>query len=307
MQGDKGGGTKDYAAMFNRFFKSAKLASTYKPFLAAALVDVSEGGGGGRARQAWEKWTRREGDGMRVDLDLVAALVARHYWDVTAGMDPRHTPPRMASPDNPDEDIGIIGLIKEEAEKRKRMRACREIAGADVDAAGALGASRGRGRRSFAGDGPPTLEELASDEMAGFRKKVIKVIKREALVHLPTDMDLYEACDGGAAIALDAGAAAHMRRNAATIRTALGHMIARHLEDNNPSARHLATMVDLNAGYGARIKRVRKQEASAAPVRGDPDQPLVVSQDDISPLYTMSLDLAAGLAKLSRPRARGRR
>ena len=305
MQGGEEG-AKDYAAMFNRFFKSAKMSSTYKPFLAAALVDVIEGSSG-RAGRAWREWMRREGDGMRVDLNLVAALVARLYWDVTAGMDPRHTPPRMVNPDNPDEDIAIIGLIKEEAEKRKRRRACREIAGADGDIAGALGASRGRDRRAFAGDGPPTLEELASDEMAGFRKKVIKVIKREALVHLPTDMDLYKACDGEDAIMLDAGAAAHMKRNAATIRTALGHMIARHLEDNNPSARHLATMVDLNARYGARIKRVKRQEAGATPARVDPSPPLAVSQDDISPLYTMSLDLAAGLAKLSGPKARGHR
>lgn len=305
MQGGEDGGSgKDYAAMFNGFFKSARLASTYKPVLAAALVDVSEGGAGG-GRQAWKRWTRREGDAIRVDLNLVAALFAKFYWDVTAGMDPRHTPPRMADPDNPGEDIVIVRLIKEEVEKRKRRRACRDMIDADEDIAGAFGRVGDRGRRALAGDDPPTLEELASDEMAGFRKRVIdEAIKPEALVHLPTDMDIYEACSGEDGIMLDAEAAAHMARNAVTIRTALSHMITRHLEDYNPSARHLATMVDLNAEYGAKIGRVRKQEASVAPTQDDSSRHHTVSRDDISPIYTMSLDLAAGLAKLmARPRA----
>ncbi len=296
MQGDKDGGAKDYADMFNRFFRDARLSSTYKPVLVAALVDIS-GGGAGAPLPARGEWARREGDRMRVDLNLVAALFARFYWDMAAGLGSRHMPPRMADPDDPDKDVVIARLIKEELEKEKRRDAYRDMADADGDLAGG-GAEEyhSRGRRSHAGGRPPTLKELASDEKAGFRKKVIDdAIKPEALKHLLTDMgDLYTICPDEDAILLDAGAAAHMERNAATIRAALGHMIVKRLEATNPSARHQATMADLSAEYAAKIVRVRKQEASVAPQ--------APQRDDISPLYTMSLDLAAGLARLSKPR-----
>lgn len=298
MQGGKEGGS-DYAAMFNRFFGDARLSSTYKPVLVAALVDISDEGTGARLLARGE-WARREGDRIRVDLNLVAALFARFYWDMAAGLGLRHMSPRMADPDDPDRDVAIGDPIKEELEKEKRREAYRDMADADGDLAGG-GAEepRDRGRRAPAGDKPPTLKELASDGMAGFRKRVIDdAIKPEALRHLLTDMEgIYTICRGEDAILLDAGAAAHMERNAATIRAALGHMIVKHLEATNPSARHLATMADLSSEYAAKIKRVRKQEASAAAQ--------APQRDDISPLYTMSLDLAAGLARLSKPRERG--
>ena len=305
MQDGEDGGGKDYAAMFNGFFKSARLASTYKPVLAAALVDVSEGGSG-RAQQAWIKWTRREGGAIRVDLNLVAALFARFYWDMAAGMNPRHTPPRMADPDDPNKDVDITGLIRDEVEKRRRIEAFRDMSDADDDLAGTAKESSDRDRRSLAGGKPPTLGELISDEVAEFRKKVIdEAIKPEALKHLLTDLGgLYTICRGEDAIMLDAGAAAHMGRNATTIKAALSHMIAKHLEETNPSARHLATMVDLNAEYGAKIVKVEKQDANASRPRDDASPPYAISRDDISPLYTTTQGLAADLARLmARPKA----
>ena len=302
MQDGEDGGAKDYAAMFNRFFRDARLSSTYKPVLVAALVDIS-GGGAGAPLPSRREWARREGDRIRVDLNLVAALFARFYWDMAAGLGSRHMPPRMADPDDPDKDVVIARLIKEELEKEKRRKAYMDMSDADGDLAGGEAEEpRSRGRRSRAGGSPPTLKELASDGMAGFRKKVIDdAIKPEALRHLLTDMgDLYTICRGEDAILLDAGAAAHMERNAATIRAALGHMIVRRLEATNPSARHLATMADLSSEYAAKIARVRKQEAGE-------EAPQAPQQDDISPLYTMSLDLAAGLARLSKPREQGPR
>ena len=293
----------DYAGMFNRFFKEARLSSTYKPVLAATLVDISDGVG--REEQlARREWMRPEEDVIRVDLNLVAALFARFYWDMAAGMGPRHTPLRMADPDNPDSDVAILRLIKDELEKRKRRDAHRDMVDADGDLAGEAKEPRDHGRFSFADGRPPTLKELASDEMAGFRKKVIDdAIKPEALKHLLTDMGgAYTICRGEDAIMLDAEAAAHMRRNAATIRAALAHMIAMHLESTNPSAQHLATMSDLNAEYGAKIGRVRKQEASAASQQHQQQQQ---QQDDIGSLYTISLDLAAGLAKLAKSKEQG--
>lgn len=294
MRGDKGQKV-DYTGMFNAFFKEARLSSTYKPVLVAALVDVSEGEDGVAGQMARRQWTRRGEHGIRVDLNLLAALFARFYWDVAAGLGPRHMAPRMADPDDPDRDVVITRLIRDEVGKRKRMEAYRDMVEADEDLEGESKESRCRGKRP-ASDRPPALDELASDEMAGFRKKVIdEAIKPEALKHLLTDMEgIYTICRGESAIVLDAGAAAHMKRNAVTIRAALSHMIARRLEETNPSARHLATMADLNAEYGAKIERVKKQEASAAPRHP--------RQDDIGPLYTISLDLTAGLARLAKSR-----
>ena len=294
----------DYAGMFSRFFKEARLSSTYKPVLAAALVDISDGVGR-EGQLARREWIRLEEGSIRVDLNLVAALLARFYWEMAAGMGLRHTPLRMADPDNPDNDVVILRLIRDELEKRKRRDAYRDMADADDDLAGEAKEPRDHGRFSFVDDKPPTIEELASEEMAEFRKKVIDyAIKPEALKHLLTDMEgVYAIFRGEDAIMLDVEAAAHMRRNAATIRAALAHMIARHLEAINPSARHLATMADLNAEYDARIGRVRKQEASAA---SQQEQQQQQQQDDIGSLYTISLDLATGLARLAKSKEQER-
>ena len=305
-------GRRDYADMFNKFFKSAKLSSTYKPVLVAALVDVSDEGGGGVGRKARKKWTRREGVRIRVDLNAVAVPFAKFYWDMTASLYPRHMPPRMADPDDPDKDVAIVRLIEEEVEARKKRArgkgVRRNAGGAGKNPAGAPGESRRRGKRAPDGNAPPTLSELASDKMAGFRKKVIdESITPEVLEHLLTDMKgLYEICDGKDAIMLDGEAAAHMGRNAVTIRAALGHMITRHLEENNPSARHLATMANLNERYRAKINRVNKQEANAVPPRDDIVPLYTISRDDIVPLYTISRNLADGLGRLAGPKAQGR-
>lgn len=305
---DRKDGRMDCADMFNKFFKSAKLSSTYKPVLVAALVDVSDEGGGGVGRKARKKWTRREGGCIRVDLNAVAVPFAKFYWDMTASLYPRHMPPRMADPDDPGKDVAIVRLIEEEVEARRGKEARGPAGGAGKNPAGAPGESRRRGKRAPDGNAPPTLGELASDKMAGFRKKVIdESITPEVLEHLLTDMKgLYEICDGKDAIMLDGEAAAHMGRNAVTIRAALGHMITRHLEENNPSARHLATMANLNEKYRAKIRRVNKQEANAAPPRGDIVPLYTISQDDIVPLYTISRNLADGLGRLAGPRAQGR-
>lgn len=226
----------DYTGMFNAFFKNAVLASTYKPYFVAALVDVSVGGVGEAQRHAWNKWTCREGGRIRVDLNLVAALFARLYWDITASMDPKHTPPRMADPDNYDRDISIVRLIKAEVEKRKREETAHgTAANIGKDLAGAPEEPSDRGGHASVSGAPPPLDELVSDGMAEFRKKVIAMsIKPEVLRHLPMDMrGLYEICGSKDAIVFNAEAITYMRRNDVAIRAALGRMIARCLEKNN--------------------------------------------------------------------------
>ena len=217
--------------MFNEFFRSAKMASTYKPVFLAALVDVASRRLGGPLDA--DRWISVEGGRICVDLELVAVPFAKHYWDMAAAFDPRHTPPRMADPGNPGRDISIVGLIRDEMARMKEEEACGERAGA--------GGREARGQKrgavhSPAGGVPPTLAELASDEMAGFRRKVVaRSIKPNILAYPHKDMlGLYEIERGGNRIVLDAAAMDYMKSNAAALKAALGELVARHLEAINP-------------------------------------------------------------------------
>ena len=268
--------------MFDGFFRKPNMASTYKPVFLAALVDIAARKSGGPLDA--DRRISDEGDRICVDLELVAVPFAKYYWDMAAAFDPRHTPPRMAGAGKPDRDINIVGLIRDEAARMKE-EACREGAGG----AGAAGAGRGQKRGVPAGGAPPTLEELASDEMEEFRGRVVaRSIRREVLPHL-RKFGLYEYRRGRDCIALDKEAVSYMRRNAAALKAALSDLVARHLEDNNPSKLHVATMVNLNKWHEDKAEK-------AAELKGKSMAP----RDDLVPLYTMSLDLAAGLGRLYR-------
>ena len=288
MQGETADGGR-YAAMFNEFFDGASMAGTYKPVLLSALVDIAARKEGGVLDAKGGVST--EGGRVRVDLDLVAAPFAKFYWDMVAGFRPRHTPVRMADADNPSRDVNIVDLIEKEAVKMKKETLEASV-GAGEGAAGAARSTRGRKKRRGgpARDAPPILAQLASGEMAEFREKVvdnsIKPVVLDKL--LAGGFDLYEIeRPGKNAVVLDAEAVAYMRRNAVAIKTALSDMISRHLEANNPSARHIATMVNLNEKYEKKIKKVIELEGKA-----------LAERTDLAPLYGMSLDLAAGLARL---------
>ena len=260
------------------------MASTYKPVFLATLVDIAARKSGGPLDAG--RWLSDEGDRICVDLELVAVPFAKYYWDMTAAFDPRHTPPRMAGSGKPGRDINIVELIRDES-LRMKEEACRERAGG----ARAAGAGRGQKRDVPAGGAPPTLEELASDEMEEFRGRVVaRSIRREVLPHL-RKFGLYEYRRGRDCIVLDKEAMAYMRRNATMLKTALSDLVARHLEDNNPSKLHVATMVNLNKWHEGKDEK-------AAELKGKS----MVPRDDLVPLYTMSLDLAAGLGRLYRAR-----
>ena len=277
-----------YADMFHKFFKRPNMASTYKPVFLASLADIAARRKGGPLDAG--RWIHDGGGCVRVDLELVAVPFAKYYWDMAAAFNPRHMPARMADPDDASTDISIVGLIRDEIARMKEEEACRgRRAGA--------GAARGRRRGvpAPAGDAPPTLGELASDEMAGFRGRVVaKSIKPEVLVHLRNDeFDLYKAGRGRNSIVLDEEAVEYMRRNAVMLKAALSDLVARHLEANNPSALHVSTIVNLNKWHEDKAEKAAELKGRAMPPR-----------DDLGPLYTMSLDVTAGLARLYRPRGR---
>lgn len=312
----QGGNDADgrYADMFNAFFRRPDMASTYKPVFLAGLVDIAARKPGGPLDVG--EWVSSDDDGrVRVDLNLAAVPFAKFYWDMLAGFGPRHTPVRMADDKSRSRDVvNIVKVITAEVSRRKIEELRAAAPGGGGNAAAAKGAGGRAGSAAIDGK-PPTLKELASDGMAGFRESVIKEsIKPEVVWHLAYNapeprrgkgrqeaskrrpakakFGLYEYRAAENCIVLDAGAVEYMRRNEFTLRAALGELIDRHLEKNNPAARHIATMVNLNRACEAKGKEVEKLACAVAP-----------SQDDIDPLLGISLDLAAGLASLSGARA----
>ena len=297
-----------YADMFNAFFKRPDMASTYKPVFLSGLVDIAARKAGGPLDV--DGWISDEGGRVRVDLNLAAVPFAKFYWDMLAGFGPRHTPLRMADDKSRSKDVvNIVKVINAEVARRKI-----EVLRAGVPSKGSRNTAASSGR-------PPSLKELASDKMAEFRESVIKEsIKPEVVKHLASNepkprrgggrkgesaapskrrpskarFGLYEYRGGENCIVLDAGAVEYMRRNEFTLRAALGELIDRHLEKNNPAARHIATMVNLNRACKDKSREVDRLARAVVPP----------PPDDIDPLLNISLDLAAGLASLSRARAR---
>lgn len=316
MRGSDGSDGR-YADMFNAFFKKPDMVGTYKPVFLAGLVDIAARKAGGALDVG--EWVSSDDDGrVRVDLNLAAVPFAKFYWDMLAGFGPRHTPVRMADDKSRSRDVvNIVKVINAEVARRKIEELRTAAPSGGWNAAGAKG-SRNKGGSAAIGGKPPTLEELASDGMAGFRESVIREsIKPQVVRHLAYNMlgrrrskdrqeagapskrrtskakfGLYEYRSRENCIVLDAGAVEYMRCNEFTLRAALGELIDRHLEKNNPAARHIATMVNLNRACEAKSKEVEKLACAVVP-----------SQDDIDPLLGISLDLAAGLASLSRARA----
>lgn len=293
--GDREGGSAGdrharYALAFDRFFARPNLASTYKPVLASALVDA--GRWEGDHRLAGRQWICAEDDGrISVGLDFVAVRFAKFYWDMVAGFDARHMPERMADPDDPAMDtLNIVKAINAEIKGWEEAEIQRAAASAGPDPGAVSRAAAEAARRVRAGFKPPTLERLASDDMAPFRQRVVaRAIKPEVLRHLHDDMpELYDIVRGENRIVLDREAVEYMGRYEATLRLALSQLIARHLEEVNPSMRHVAAKTRLGAPYEDRLKDVMRLEARAMEQKADIDR-----------LCSISSDLTAGLERLA--------
>lgn len=298
MQGESGSGLEEhsvgqiapYVRAFDRFFAGPRMSSTYKPVLAGALVDA--GLWGEDDGLVGRQWIRGEGDGrVSVGLDFVAIRFAKFYWDMVVGFAARHTPERMADPNDPKKDtLNIVKVISAEIKEREKDEISRAAMAAGTDPEDVSRAAADAAMRVRAGGKPPTLEELASGEMAPFRQKVIaRAIKPEVLDHLHESMpELYENVPGENRVVLDRGAILYMRRSRATLMAALSYMIARHLEEVNPSMRHVATKIRPDLSYEGRFEKVSALEARSLEQRAD-----------VESLYRISSDLTAGLERMA--------
>lgn len=109
------------------------------------------------------------------------------------------------------------------------------------------------------GQKPPTLEKLAGDDMADFRKNVIKEsIRKEVLVHLLTDMDgLYKKIDANT-LEFDLDIVDFLGSHRTILRKGLNNMIVKYLEKMNGATPKIAAKVDCELTYRHQLRTEMK-------------------------------------------------
>lgn len=253
-----------FAEMFKTFLEKGAMAGTYKAVFLRALTDI--GRYGADSNLVGSEWIELDGDKIKMKLDFVASRLTKYYWDMEIAFKMRHTPKRMADADNPDADIRIIKIIRDEQTKVMKERAINAIKEMSFDDM----QSNKRIRHvidSLHRDAPPTLEHLSSEKMAEFRNHVIKFAMQEVLDHLPNDMpNLYTKVRGQNYILLDPDIIGFMKTYAPIIRKALNYILAIHLEKNNPEARHIATKINEEVAFDRRMDAIRQLEIKIAQV-----------------------------------------
>ncbi len=115
---------------------------------------------------------------------------------------------------------------------------------------------------------PPTIKELAADEMEDFRNMVItKSIKPEVLVHLRTDMnDLYQRNESKI-IELDEDIVEFLHTHKILLRKGLTGVLAKYLEKLNRMTPQISNKIDSEGARRAPLKseiqlRMRKWQDS---------------------------------------------
>ena len=207
---------------FNKFLADSTKISTYKPIFIHSLVDV---GRYDDPALVGRQWIHHEDAAVRLDLDFIAIRFARYYWNTDVAFDLRHIPERMA---HPNKDINILSLVREKAADIKKKEMKRAI---DVMDASKINRPRDAGseiQNCLRSLNPPTLADLASEEMESFRTEVIRrAIKPEVLPKLEKDMpNLYERVIGQNYILLNPHVLTFMKRFSPLLRKALSCVTA---------------------------------------------------------------------------------
>ena len=251
-----------YVAMFDGFFRSSAMSSTHKPVFVRALADIGKYDQGDLIGR---QWIHHNGARVRLDLDFVAARFAKYYWDMEAAFQMRHTPERMADHNNPKHDIVMIKLIRAQERQSRKDMLKKTIDGIDDHVIGDSHSVAEKVRSVLEQIKPPTLGKLASDSMGEFRKKVIDQAMQEVLDHLRTDMpDLY-SWNGERYIEFDFELIGFMRDSANMVKKASCYLLARKLEQINPSARLVATMINDGEDIEKTLEEMHRLSAKILP------------------------------------------
>ena len=240
--------------MFEKFFSSAHMTATYKPVFVRALADIGMYGQDGLIGS---QWIHSDGSRIRLDLDFIAIRLAKYYWDMEAVAHMRHIPKGVAKPDDPLRDIRIIELIRDYENTDRNSDDGRIIKRQPTDE---VRDSRTRQIK------PPTLKELESDGMKEFRKKVVGEAMLEVLDHLPKSMlGLYKWDKKKRQIEFDKDLVEFMRCFGYMIKRASCHLLARKLEQLNPSIRLAATITNSAEDIRKTLKEMSKMYTEMLP------------------------------------------
>lgn len=248
-----------FVKMFGDFFSKAHMVSTYKAVFLKALADV---GDYGKEDLVGKEWICQQDDKIRLDLDFIAVRFAKYYWDMEIAFQMRHIPKGMANQTNPEDDVLMIRLVREEAVKIAREKIIEIVESMSHETLNNADSFMAEIQKQISMQSPPTMQQLASKDMEGFRAEVIKHgIKPEVIKNILTDMpDLYRRERGKNYIELDAPIIGFMKEFGHVIKKALNYMLAEHLEKNNPSARHIAIKINSEMEFESRLETVKGLE-----------------------------------------------
>lgn len=200
----------DYTGMFNRFFSNQRrMSSTYKPVFLRALLDVGDLHDARKAKGLAGRQWLEIRDGSLL-VDL--NFIAVRFAKYYWDMEYSF---RLRQSHDPN-DANITRLVR---------------------------AAHRDGRK------PPTVKRLASEEMGGFRAKVIaKSIRPEVLVHLLNDMDgLYRKVDANT-VSLDGSVIKFLHDHKIMLRNGINNALTRYLERINRLTPQIANKVDYIPG-----------------------------------------------------------
>ena len=208
----------DYLKMFEGFFtKRVKMSSTYKPILLRSLLDIGDLDDPKRRDEIVGRYWLERRNG-RLTVDL--NFVAARFAKYYWDMKYSFKLRQSQSPN----DANIVRMIEECHKGRKK---------------------------------PPTIQELAGDEMADFRKKVInKSIKPQPLRYLLTDMPKFYEKTAPNAVSFDEEIVQFMHKHKTVLRKGINNILTKYLERVNRSTPSIANKVDCE--IAGRIQLPRK-------------------------------------------------
>lgn len=210
--------------MFNRFFNNAnRMSSTYKPVFLRSLLDIGTLHDSKNADSLIGNQWIQRKDG-KIHVDL--NFIAVRFAKYYWDMEYSFHLRQSQDP----QDANITRLVKAIHDPKKK---------------------------------PPTIKELSSNDMAEFRKHVIKKsIKPEVLIHLLTDMkDFYKKTDSKI-ITFDDDVIEFLYTHKTVIKKGLNHVMAKYLEKLNCLTPLITNKIDSESAKRTNLKSELQLEMS---------------------------------------------
>ena len=203
-----------YHAMFNRFFNSARMSSTYKPVFLKALLDVGDLYDKPKTKIVGGNWLNYKNDRLFVKLDFIAVRFAQYYWISVHKF-------KLRQSQDPG-DANILKTISDARDSNKKPPTIKALS-----------------------------HERMSEFRT---KVIRESINREVLVHLKKDMPTLYKKENSTEISLDQGIVEYAHQNKKALEYGLNYVITTYLEKINPNTPNVAKKVGHNPNHVSRPK-----------------------------------------------------